>query len=70
MNGPIPAVGDTPWLDPRIYHPPRGRKMFLLTAEGIAIVGVWTDEGRYCGWRPLFKETPEIKLLRVKMRGY
>jgi hypothetical protein len=70
MTDILPVVGDIPWLSPLEFTPPKGRKIFLLTVEGTAIIGMWNTEGAYCGWRPLFKETPEIKRLRHTMRGY
>ena len=70
MDGLHPYVGETYWLNPQEHKPPTGVKLFILTCEGIALVGHWAEDARYCGWYPLLKETDEIKRLKQEMRGY
>lgn len=65
-----PEVGELDWLDPREYPPPVGVKLFLLTAENIAVIGKWDNESRLTGWRPLFNTPESIKQLQRQVRGY
>lgn len=48
------------WQDPRIYSPPHGSKMLMLTEYGVAVLGSrWDDT--FVAWAPLPSIPPEIK---------
>lgn len=50
------------WLEPSEYPPPRGTKLLVLTAGGIATVGHWASD--CIGWLPLPDSTPALKRAR------
>lgn len=59
-------AGGMPYtVDPGVFwrydDAPRGSKVFLLTKGGIAVEGVWTEDGRYIAWHPLFKRNRELE---------
>jgi hypothetical protein len=47
-----PIVG---WRDPAWAPPPRGAKCLLLTEGGVAVIGLWSDDGGFVAWSPLPK---------------
>jgi len=49
------------WLDPREHEPPLSRRIFILTRQGVAVVGHWDAEAQNKGWRPLFKIPDSMK---------
>lgn len=53
----VPAA-EVHWRDPDWCDPPRGRKLLLLTEGGVAVIGVWRDDGGFTAWSPLPKRTP------------
>lgn len=50
---------DIPWRNPDEDTPPKGQKLFLLTREGCAVIGMW-GEG-FVGWHPLFRVSESIR---------
>jgi len=51
------AVG---WRDPEWCPPPRGRKLLILTAGGVAILGPWADDVGHHAWSYLPSKTTRI----------
>lgn len=43
------------WTYVQQEAPPTGVKLFLLTEGGVAVVGDYTNDGRYIAWRGLFR---------------
>lgn len=69
MTSTRQEAGGSPFtVDPtahwRYDAPPKGSKIFLLTRGGVAVEGMWTDDGRFIAWHPLFKRDKEIERLR------
>lgn len=65
-----PYVGEIDWLDPREFQPPLGVKLFVLTAENIAIVSSWDHNGKFAAWRPMFNVPSNVKAYQRELRGY
>ena len=61
-----PAVSNEFYF--RDDRPPLGRKILLLTWQGICVIGKWED-GLYAGWQYLPRETPAIKRARCERFG-
>lgn len=47
--------GSVYWRDPAEHPPPTGRKLLLLTEGGVAVIGIWHNQGGYQAWSPLPK---------------
>ena len=46
-------VNTMEWLDPKDHEPPLGKKVLLLTRNGVAIIGVWMADALNKAWCPL-----------------
>ena len=60
MTDRVATAKAAEWLDPDETPAPRGAKILLLTRWGIAVIGMWADQG-YVGWSPLPKVPAKIK---------
>ena len=59
------------WRDIDTDPPPRGAKIWLLTMWGVAVSGVYYEEGQFIAWSPLPQVSPELKeKMRVKREAY
>lgn len=48
------ASSHTPeWKDPLVTPAPPGTSVFLLTEGGVAVRGVWREDGGFVAWCPL-----------------
>lgn len=56
-NALMPAASDREvfWRNPALDAPPRGCKLLLLTTGGVAVIGLWSDDGGFVAWSPLPK---------------
>lgn len=50
-----PLVGEDEYNDPTDMPPPRGCKLILHTEGGTCVIGQWSDDGGFDGWKPLPK---------------
>ena len=61
MTGAATSREPQPWLWPLDHPPPLGQKLFLLTTDGVAVVGTWSWAGGFLAWAPMMKVPQGIK---------
>ena len=50
------------WLSPQEAQPPRGLKLLLRTEGGVAVIGLWNENGGFTHWAHLPKLRREKSL--------
>ena len=53
------------WRLPEDYPPPRGTKLILLTRQGVAIMGHWSDQD-CVAWAPQMQINERVKAKLIK----
>lgn len=53
------------WRLPEDYPPPKGTKLILLTRQGVAIMGHWSDKD-CVAWAPLLQINERVKAKLIK----
>lgn len=49
------------YLDPRVFPPPRGVKLNVLTSGGVQVEATWRPDLNFVAWAPLIKVPPWAK---------